>query len=118
VSATRLPVWSVVVLLRPGGQPPQGTGVYQIPGIDGDAFVFRYHVVPLWRLDARSMRAELGLEAAPFFVAMHGADKAFVRSLAADLQSYCSDNCGGRPCGRASRGCRVHAGTRVTAIEV
>jgi hypothetical protein len=90
ISATRLPVWSVVVLLRPGGQPPHGTGVYCIPGIDGDAFVYRYHVVPLWRLDARSMRAELGLDAAPFLVAMHGADEAFVRSLADDVRSDAS----------------------------
>src|SRR5262249_54432883 len=51
VVATRLPVWSVVVLLRPGGRPPGGTGIYRIPGVGGDAFVFRYHVVPLWRLD-------------------------------------------------------------------
>jgi hypothetical protein len=40
VTATRLPVSSVVVLLRPGGRPPRGTGVYR-SGIEGDAFVFR-----------------------------------------------------------------------------
>src|SRR5690606_34500938 len=51
--ATRLPVWSVVILLRPGGRPPHRGGVLRLPGIGGDAFVFRYHVVPLWRLDAR-----------------------------------------------------------------
>lgn len=39
VTATRLPVWSVVVLLRPGGQPPRGTGALYvvsaaIPGTD------------------------------------------------------------------------------------
>jgi hypothetical protein len=85
--ATRLPVWSVVVLLRPGGRPPAGTGVYRIPGIGDDAFVFRYHVVPLWRLDARRMRKQLGLEGAPFCAAMRGADEAFVRELADDVRS-------------------------------
>jgi len=85
VVATRMPVWSVVVLLRPGGQPPRGTGVYRIPGVEDDAFVFRYHVVPLWQLDARRMREELGLEAAPFCAAMHGADEGFVRTLAEDV---------------------------------
>ena len=87
VVATRLPVWSVVVLLRPGGRPPGGTGVYRIPGVGGDAFVFRYHVVPLWRLDARRMRKQLGLEGAPFCAAMRGADEAFVRELADDVRS-------------------------------
>ena len=87
VVATRLPVWSVVVLLRPGGRPPGGTGVYRIPGIGGDAFVFRYHVVPLWRLDARRMRKQLGLEGAPFCAAMRGADEAFVRELADDVRT-------------------------------
>jgi hypothetical protein len=61
VTATRLPVSSVVVLLRPGGRPPRGTGVYRVPGIGDDAFVFRYQVVPLWQLDARRMRVQLGL---------------------------------------------------------
>jgi hypothetical protein len=45
VAATRLPVGSVVVLFQPGGRPRQGTSVYRVPGIDGDTFVFRYHVV-------------------------------------------------------------------------
>jgi hypothetical protein len=67
---TQLPVWSVVLLLRPGGAPPQGIGVYRIRGIDGDAFVFRYHVVPLWQLDARAMLRQLGLIGAPLCVAM------------------------------------------------
>jgi len=87
VVATRLPVWSVVVLLRPGGRPPRGTGVYRIPGVGGDAFVFRYHVVPLWQLDARRMRARLGLEAAPFCAAMRGADEEFVRELADEVRT-------------------------------
>jgi hypothetical protein len=87
VTATRLPVWSVVVLLRPGGRPPRGTGVYRIPGVGGDAFVFRYHVVPLWRLDARRMRTQLGLEGAPFCAAMRGADEAFVRGLADEVRT-------------------------------
>jgi hypothetical protein len=87
VAATRLPVWSVVVLLRPGGRPPRGTGVYRIPGPGGDAFVFRYHVVPLWQLDARRMRAHLGLQGAPFCAAMRGADEAFVRTLAEDVRT-------------------------------
>jgi hypothetical protein len=85
VTATQLPVWSVVVLLRSAGRPPHRTGVYRIPGIGGDSFVFRYHVVPLWRLDARRMRAQLGLAGAPFCAAMRGADEAFVRDLADDL---------------------------------
>lgn len=87
VTATRLPVSSIVVLLRPGGRPPRGTGVYRVPDIGGDAFVFRYHVVPLWRLDARRMRAQLGLQGAPFCVAMRGADEAFVRSLADEVRT-------------------------------
>ncbi|HEU4732896.1 MAG TPA: hypothetical protein VFT22_33610 [Kofleriaceae bacterium] len=49
--------------------------MYRIPGVGGDAFVFRYHVVPLWRLDARRMRRQLGLEGAPFCAAMRGADE-------------------------------------------
>lgn len=87
VAATRLPVWSVVVLLRPGGRPPRGTGVYRIRGVGGDAFVFRYHVVPLWQLDARRMRTELGLQGAPFCAAMRGADEAFVRELADEVRT-------------------------------
>lgn len=87
VTATRLPVWSVVVLLRPGGRPPRGTGVYRIPGVGGDAFVFRYHVVPLWRLDARHMRTQLGLKGAPFCAAMRGADEAFVQDLADEVRT-------------------------------
>jgi hypothetical protein len=87
VTGTRLPVWSIVVLLRPGGRPPVGTGVYRIPGADGDAFVFRYQVVPLWGLDAREMRAQLGLEGAPFCVAMRGADARFVRGLADEVRT-------------------------------
>jgi hypothetical protein len=85
--ATRLPVCSIVVLLRPGGRPPRGAGVFRIPGIGADTFVFRYHVVPLWQLDARHMRSQLGLEAAPFYVAMRGADEEFVRSLAGDVRT-------------------------------
>jgi hypothetical protein len=85
VTATRRPVWSVVVLLRPGGQPPRGTGTYRIRGVDGDSFVFRYHVVPLWQLDAHQMREELGLEGAPFCAAMQGADEDFVRTLADEV---------------------------------
>lgn len=81
VAATGLPVWSLVVLLRPGGRPPDRVGVHRIPGLDGDAFVFRYSVVPLWQLDARSMLAELGLEASPFCIAMRGVDRAFVQTV-------------------------------------
>jgi hypothetical protein len=87
VTATRLPVWSVVVLLRPGGHPPRGTGVYRIPGVGGDAFRFRYHVVPLWQLDARSMRVQLGIKAAPICAAMRGADEEFVRDLADEVRA-------------------------------
>lgn len=87
VTGTRLPVWCIVILLRPGGRPPQDTGTYRIRGIGGDAFVFRYHVVPLWQLDARSMRAELGLEAAPFLVAMRGADEGLVRKLTDEVRT-------------------------------
>ena len=87
MTATRLPVWSSVVLLRPGGRPPRGTGVYRIPGVGGDAVVYRYHVVPLWRLDARRMRAQLGLRGAPFCAAMRGADEAFVRELADEVRT-------------------------------
>jgi hypothetical protein len=88
VTATRLPVWSVVVLLRPGGRPPEGTGVYQVPGADGDAFVFRYQVVPLWQLDAREMQAQLGPAGAPFCAAMRGSDEAYIRELVADVQVH------------------------------
>jgi hypothetical protein len=85
VAATRLSVTSVVLLLRPGGTPPRRTGVYRVPGIEGDAFVFHYRVMPLWQLDARSMRTQLGLQAAPFCVAMRGADEGFVRSLTEEV---------------------------------
>ncbi|HEX8108627.1 MAG TPA: hypothetical protein VF516_12925 [Kofleriaceae bacterium] len=85
--ATRLPVWSVVVLLRPGGRPPSGTGVYRIPGPGGDVIQFRYRVVPLWRLDAHRMRKQLGVQGAPYCVAMRGADEAFVRTLAEDVRA-------------------------------
>jgi hypothetical protein len=87
VTATRLPVSSIVVLLRPGGRPPRGTGVYRVPDIAGDAFVFRYHVVPLWRLDAQRMRTQLGIQGVPFCVAMRGADESFVRSLADEVRT-------------------------------
>jgi len=89
VGATRLPVWTVLVLLRPGGRPPRDVGVYRIPGagIGGDAFVYRYNVLPLWRFDARRMRADLGLVGAPFCVAMRGADEVLVRDLAEDVRA-------------------------------
>lgn len=87
VATTRLSVTSLVVLLRPGGDPPRRIGVYRVPDIEGDAFVFRYRVVPLWRLDARSMRTQLGLQAAPFYVAMRGADEAYVRSLVDEVMA-------------------------------
>ncbi|HEX2688447.1 MAG TPA: hypothetical protein VHN14_17575 [Kofleriaceae bacterium] len=87
VAATRLPGGSVVVLLRRGGRPPRGTGVHRAPGIGGHAFVFRYHVVPLWDLDGRRMRGKLGLAGSPFCVAMRGADEAFVRALAEDVRT-------------------------------
>ncbi|HEX3473469.1 MAG TPA: hypothetical protein VHT91_00435 [Kofleriaceae bacterium] len=87
VTGTRLPVWSIVILLRPGGRPPQDTGTHRIRGIGGDAFVFRYHVVRLWQLDARSMRTELGIEAAPFLVAMRGIDEELVRKLTDEVRT-------------------------------
>jgi hypothetical protein len=87
VAATRLPVTSIVVLLRPGGNPPRDVGVHRIPDIDGDAFIFRYHVVPLWSLDAREMRMLLGLQSAPYLVPMRGADEAFLRSVARELKT-------------------------------
>jgi hypothetical protein len=86
-AAARIPVWSIVILLRKGGRPPRGTGVYRIPGIGGDAFVFRYHVVPLWQLDAKRMRRRLGLQGAPFCVAMSGADEQLVRELAEEVRT-------------------------------
>jgi hypothetical protein len=82
VAATGLTVWSVVLLLRPGGHPPEGTGTYRLRGVGGDAFVFCYHVVPLWQLDARAMLARLGPRGAPFCVAMSGADERLVRAAA------------------------------------
>jgi hypothetical protein len=84
---TRLPVSSMVLLLERGGKPPLDTGVYRIPDIDGDTFVFRYHVVPLWQLEARSMRSQLGPRGAPFCIAMRGCDEAFVRLLAGDIRA-------------------------------
>jgi len=72
---------------RGGGHPPEGTGVYQVPGADGDAFVFRYQAVPLWQLDARQMQAQLGPAAAPFCAAMRGADEAFIRELVEKVQT-------------------------------
>jgi hypothetical protein len=88
VTATRLSVWSVVVLLRPGGRPPDGTGVYRVPGAHGDAFVFRYQVVPLWRLDAREMQKQLGPTGAPFCAAMQGVDEGYIRELATEVQTH------------------------------
>ena len=87
MTGTRLPVWSILVLLRPGGQPPHDPGVYRVRGVGDDAIVFRYHVMPLWQLDARSMRAQLGLEAAPYCVAMRGANEQFVRELADEVHT-------------------------------
>ena len=87
VVAMDLPVSTIVVLLRPGGRPPRGTGVYRVPGVSGNSFVFRYRVVSLWQLDARRMRAYLGPLGAPFCVAMRGADEEFVRSLAAEVRA-------------------------------
>lgn len=84
-STKRQPIASVVLLFRPGGHPPDGVGTYRIPGIDDDTFVFRYHVVPLWQLDAREMLDELGIRAAPFVAAMRGADEAFVVGLAEEV---------------------------------
>lgn len=55
--------------------------------IHGDSFVFRYHVVSLWQLDARLMRDQLGIEGAPFCAAMRGADEALVRSLADEVRT-------------------------------
>jgi hypothetical protein len=87
VVETRLPVSSIVILLKSGGSPPRGTGIYRISGISGNAFVFRYHVVSLWQLDARQMWAKLGPTGAPFCVAMRGADEDFVRSLAVEVRT-------------------------------
>jgi hypothetical protein len=84
--ATRLPVSSIVILLRPGGQPPLGSSVYRIPGIKATSFEFRYDIVPLWQLDAHATREHLGLEAAPFCVAMSGATPAFAQNQAQQLR--------------------------------
>lgn len=84
--ATKLPITSVVVLLRPGGSPPRSPATHRVRGIGEDAFVFRYRIIPLWRLDARRMRARLGVEGAPFCAAMRGADEAFVQELADDVR--------------------------------
>lgn len=86
MSSPRLPVWTVVVLLRSGGRPPLH-GIYRVPGIEDDAVVFRYRVVPLWQLDAQTMSSQLGPSGAPFCVAMHGANEAFARKLAQELQA-------------------------------
>lgn len=85
VLATKPPVSSLVILLKRGGHPPSGTGVHQIPGIDGITFVFRYHVLPLWQLEAREMQSRLELTGKPFCVAMHGADEELVRELAGEV---------------------------------
>jgi hypothetical protein len=84
--ATELPVSSIVVLLRPGGKPPLGSSVYRIQGIKATSFEFRYDIVPLWQLDAHAMREQLGLEAAPFCVAMRGATPAFAQIQAQQLR--------------------------------
>lgn len=84
--ATKLPVSSIVVLLRRGGQPPIGSSVYRIQGIKATSFEFRYDIVPLWQLDAHAMREQLGLTAAPFCVAMRGATPAFAQSMAQQLR--------------------------------
>jgi hypothetical protein len=87
VGAAGMPVWTVLVLLRPGGRPPVETGEHRIRGPGYDAFVFRYSVVPLWQLDARSMLAQLGVHGAPFCVAMRGADEALVRDVVEELHA-------------------------------
>jgi hypothetical protein len=87
VTGTQLPVWSVVLLLKPGGRPPDGTGVYRIRGADGDSFVFRYRVVPLWQLDAHQWRDHLGAQGAPYCVAMRGVDPEFVQKLAEGIRT-------------------------------
>lgn len=43
--------------------------------------------LPLWRMNARRMRSQLGLQGAPFCVAMRGADEALVRSLAEEVRT-------------------------------
>jgi hypothetical protein len=79
------PVWSAVVLLRPGGGPPDSPADFRLRGPDDDAFVYRYRVVPLWQLDARQKLAEIGLTCSPFCLAMRGADEAFLITVAERL---------------------------------
>jgi hypothetical protein len=44
-------------------------------------------VVPLWQLEARQMRAQLGVPGAPFCVAMRGADEALIREMADEVRT-------------------------------
>jgi hypothetical protein len=82
---TGLPVVSVVVLLRPGGNPPRSPATYTLSALGHDLHVMRYFVVPLWSLNAKEMRKRLPPEGTPFCVAMKGADPDFIRGLARDL---------------------------------
>jgi hypothetical protein len=85
----RDPVAGVVDRGAAPARGPTAAGHGRVPdsGVGGDAVVYRYHVVPLWRLDARRMRAQLGLRGAPFCAAMRGADEAFVRELADEVRT-------------------------------
>jgi len=82
---TGLPVVSVVLLLRRGGKPPASPATYRLRALGHDTHVLRYHVLPLWQLDARKMRERLPPDGWAFCVAMRGSSRAFVRELARDL---------------------------------
>lgn len=46
MTETQAPVASLVVLLRPGGAPPETVGTYRVPGIEGDSVVFAFTCSP------------------------------------------------------------------------
>lgn len=62
-SKTGLPVISVVLLLKRGGKPPRSPAAYRVRALGADLLVLRYHIVPLYELDARAMKRRLPPEA-------------------------------------------------------
>ncbi|MGL6074749.1 MAG: hypothetical protein ACRC8S_11360 [Fimbriiglobus sp.] len=46
----KLPIWSIVLLLRPSGNPSDLTGIYDRRFFQKDCLTFRYTVISIWKL--------------------------------------------------------------------